>query len=162
MLSRDRLLELLNYDAETGNFSWRVARGSVTKGSLVGTSHSCGYARVRIDGELYYCHRLVFLIEDGVMPEFEVDHIDGNTSNNKRTNLRKSTHKENLTSTKLRKDNTSGHKGVYYKKDLGKFVVQAKVNGKQTYFGIYLTLEEAAEKARQVREEYFKEFARHE
>jgi hypothetical protein len=99
-------------------------------------------------------------MKTGKWPE-EVDHIDGDTSNNRWNNLRVATHQENLRSTKIRSDNKTGFKGVSLNKN-GRFVAQAKVNGKQTYFGLFDTPEEAAEVIRNVREEHYGAFARHE
>lgn len=160
MLTQERAKQLLQYDPETGKLYWKESRGSVAAGTELKASHSLGYVRARIDGELYYGHRLIFFMETGEWPD-EVDHMYGDTSDNRWDKIRPSTHKQNLTSTKLRKDNTSGYKGVSWNKNMKKYVAQAKVNGKQTYFGLYDTAEEASKVIIKVRNEFFGDFARH-
>ena len=76
----------------------------------------------------------------------EIDHIDRNTANNRVDNLRWCTRSENLLNTKLRSDNTSGHKRirVYNKEKDGRegFTVKSQT-GK--HIGVYDTMEDAIE-----------------
>ncbi len=69
---------------------------------------------------------------------FVVDHINGDTLDNRRSNLRVCTHVDNLRKAKLSKRNTTGVKGVSLT-NRGYF---AKIGN--TYIGYYPTLEEAA------------------
>ncbi len=71
------------------------------------------------------------------------DHIDHNTLNNQRTNLRKSTHAENLRNRGKNSNNTTGFKGVIFDKDRGCFAAQVKVDGKNYFLGYFVTAEEA-------------------
>ena len=61
----------------------------------------------------------------------EVDHIDRCKDNNCISNLRWSTRSENLQNVGIRKDNTSGHKNIHYRKDTNKFVFEKAIDGKK-------------------------------
>lgn len=71
----------------------------------------------RGERHIVYMHRQIMQPPDGM----EVDHIDGNTFNNLRSNLRVCTHAENIHNAKRPSNNKSGVKGVYFNKDIGKW-----------------------------------------
>ena len=51
-LTLERLRSVLDYDADTGIFRWKVATALRTKiGSVAGAQMKDGYIRIRIDGE---------------------------------------------------------------------------------------------------------------
>jgi hypothetical protein len=83
-----------------------------------------------------------------------VDHINHNTLDNTRKNLRNVTNSENMQNLRLYKTNTSGHRNVYFIK--GKWVVTMFVNGEKLKFGKFDAddLEQAVEVARRAREEF--------
>ncbi len=72
-----------------------------------------------------------------------VDHIDNNRLNNNLLNLRYATLKENGQNTKLRRDNTSGHKGVSYNKTFDKWRAQITIDGIKIHIGYYEHKEDA-------------------
>jgi HNH endonuclease len=72
-----------------------------------------GYWYLTINYQKLLAHRVAYKIMTGVDP-IEVDHIDGNRSNNKWSNLRNGTRSENARNTALKSNNTSGHHGVYF------------------------------------------------
>lgn len=119
-----------------------------------------GYRRFRHKGKSYKASRVIYYLAHNEWPEV-VDHIDGNRSNDQISNLRGTTRANNNKNVKKRKDNTTGYKGVSFKKKLGKYQVLVQVDGKNIYFGVYSDLEEAAEVARKAREDLHGEFARH-
>ena len=62
MITQKRLKRLLEYDAGTGEFRWLVSTSNRAPiGTLVRGKCRGGYLRARIDGRLYYCHRLAWL-----------------------------------------------------------------------------------------------------
>ena len=81
-----------------------------------------------------------------IQPEkpFEVDHINRNTLDNRRENLRKVTRAQNNYNQRLRKDNASGFRGVYYRADRGTWDAMIKINKKCIYLGAFNTSKEAA------------------
>lgn len=94
---------------------------------------------VRPDGSKFHLwmHRVIL----GLPEEFECDHRDGNGLNNRRENLRRATTQENRRNVGLRRDNTSGFKGV--QRQNGKWVPRIAVDGKQRHLGYFSTPEDA-------------------
>ena len=89
-------------------------------------------------------HRLVakvFIPNPDNKPE--IDHIDRNPANNHVDNLRWVTRSENCLNTKIRSDNTSGHKNIYWNKEREQFQVKKFKDNKEIYLGAFKTLEEA-------------------
>lgn len=104
---------LLAYSPETGEFKWLVCRSRKSQvGSVAGNLNQKGYVIIGISGRTYQAHRLAFLFMEGFFPESQVDHIDGNRSNNRFSNLRKCSPKENNENRKIPCNNTSGYLGV--------------------------------------------------
>jgi hypothetical protein len=153
-ISQARLREILNYDEATGVFAWRVRRGIGTPaGKVAGTVKPKGYIVIFIEGRCYFAHRLAFLYMQGVWPDDQVDHIDGNRANNAWANLRTATARENSWNAKRKRDNRVGLKGVSGAKN--KFRASIYVDGKNRYLGLFATPEAAhaahVEAARQLR-----------
>lgn len=90
------------------------------------------------------CSRVIFLLQNGYLNTGkEIDHIDGNSLNNKTLNLRESNRFQNSYNSKISKINTSGHKGVYWNKENDKWKVKICKNGKQYFFGYYVNKDDA-------------------
>lgn len=86
MLTQKRLLAVLNYDPKSGLFKWTHGAGA---GTIAGTRHDGrGFLKVSIDGERHFLHRLAWLWMTGAMPRTNVEHADGDRSNNRWANLR--------------------------------------------------------------------------
>lgn len=146
MLSLERVNALLSYDQETGLLIWRVSPSNNIKiGQAAGTISDRGYLRVRINHKQYPAHRLAWMLSHGYYPEHEVDHINGNKLDNKLTNLRLASRAQNNANMLLRKDNTSGFKGVSWRPHNKKWVARMSVNGKRKTIGHFATKEEAAQ-----------------
>lgn len=90
-------------------------------------------------GRYIRLHRLILDITD---PDVVIDHIDGNTLNNTRANLRACSHAENMLNRGPASHNTLGLKGVY-PKGASRFRAIIKSAGKQHYLGSFPTPEEA-------------------
>jgi hypothetical protein len=118
MINTEKLLAYAidNYRYENGNLYWIKPGAKRTVGSVAGTKGDPrGYVRlsIHIDGKHHrvLAHRAIFLMHHGYLPH-EIDHIDGNPLNNRIENLREVTKSENLSNTKIYRNNTSGTKGV--------------------------------------------------
>ena len=156
--TQECLNELFEY--RDGNFYWKKRTSNrINIGDKAGTLCDRGYIRVFVNGKGYKLHRLIFLMRYGYLPKI-IDHIDGNTSNNKVENLREATQSQNLCNTKIRSDNSSGIKNVCWHKYKKQWYVQVQINGKAKSFGCYQDIELAELVAIMAREKYHKEFAR--
>lgn len=145
MLTQERLKELLSYDLESGEFRWRVERRGAAKGNIAGRLTASGYNHISIDSSSYYAHRLAWLYVHSVWPTRDIDHIDADKANNRLKNLREVTRTQNLFNTGLWSHNTSGYKGVHYRKSSGKYMAYAQLEGKTKHLGSYTTAELASE-----------------
>lgn len=96
----------------------------------------------RDDGKrtLLKMHREILGAEPGV----DVDHVDGNTLNNQRDNLRLCNRQQNTFNSRGQKNSVSKYKGVSWHKHTRKWFAQIGVNGKNIFLGYYDTPEEAA------------------
>jgi hypothetical protein len=89
-----------------------------------------------------------------------VDHISGNTLDNRKVNLRTCTYAENCRNRSKQKNNSSGFKGVSFKRPTNRWVAQIMVNGNYIHLGYFFTLEEAAAKYNEAALKYHGEYAR--
>lgn len=156
-ITQVQLKELLHYDPETGIFTRLRGKG---KGTIAGTLHH-GYIEIRAGGPIYGAHRLAWLYVHGELPENEIDHRDGNRSNNRISNLREATRQDNNINRKRPKHNASGIKGVFLEKRYGTWTAQITHNGNQMNLGSFKTKEEAAAVLTAKRIELHGEFCNH-
>ena len=140
MLTQERLKELLNYNPETGIFTWigkSGVRSHIKLGDIAG-SISNGYLQISISNKIYKSHRLAWLYMTGKFPENQIDHIDLVKSNNKFSNLRDVSNSENLQNIKTRKKhNKSGYLGVCKTKQTKKFKASITLRGKSIHIGYF-------------------------
>ena len=143
-LTAEYLRSILNYDQETGIFTWKVRTANRVKvGDAAGCPDGGGYLRIKVQSRLYRAHRLAWLHTHGVWPKGELDHINRNRSDNRVSNLRDISHKQNLQNSGKRSDNTSGHTGVYWYKPYSKWRALIMHNYKLIHLGYFSILEEA-------------------
>lgn len=161
MITQDELKEFLQYDAETGIFTWLKRTSNRVKiGAVAGTKHCAGYVSISLNGKLYLAHRLAWLYTHGELPKHEIDHINGKRNDNRILNLRQATHKQNLYNTGMFSHNSSGIRGVFQRKDTGKWQAQTKENGRHKSLGCYKTAELAAAAYQDYAQRTFGEFRR--
>lgn len=89
-----------------------------------------------------------------------VDHENGNGLDNQRSNLRQATQSENQRNAALRKDNSSGRKGVGWSNRAKKWRARIRLHGKQTHLGLFTDKEQAHAAYRAAAHHLFGEFAR--
>jgi len=119
LLTQQRLKEVLNYDAESGVFTWTVTRTRAVNGRVAGNVDSHGYWIIGIDGVRHNSHRLAWLYVYGFYPK-EVDHQNHDRADNRLVNLRATDRIGNGKNISKPIDNTSGVVGVSWTKRLGK------------------------------------------
>jgi len=138
-LTYRRINELLKYDLKSGTFTWKVNRGPVKASSEAGctvqVNDTISYIQIRVDGTLYYAHRLAFLLMLGRWPHDGVDHCNGDGLNNSWINLREVSHTENTKNQKRSERNTSGATGVFWDKSHQKWVAEIQANGEKRRIG---------------------------
>lgn len=142
-LTASRLREVLRYDPETGRFSWKLQRGRQKAGSDAGWKGGDRYVQIGISGRLYYAHRLAWLYETGNWPTDQLDHINGDPSDNRIANLRECTNSENGQNLGRKRNNTTGATGVVWDKSRNKWRAQIRENGKVRGIGRFNLFEEA-------------------
>jgi hypothetical protein len=133
-LSLDDVLTQFNYDKETGVFT---RAGSDKPCGTLCKKH--GYIVVSVCGKQVRAHRLAWFMVAGKLPESDIDHIDGNRANNAWSNLRIATPSQNIANARLRKDTSSGYKGVTYHRATGKWLARIRVNYELIPIGYFLT-----------------------
>lgn len=139
-LTQETLKTILSYDPKTGLFV-RLAGQNV--GQVAGSRNpNNGNVQIRVSGRLYLAHRLAYLYMTGEWPKDEIDHDDGNRSNNCWRNLRPATHAENHQNEKRRTDNKTGCSGVHRRED-GLYEARVNVNLERHVLGFFENLSEA-------------------
>jgi len=141
----DELKAVLDYSPFSGVFNWKVSPNSrVAVGSQAGTVDFWGYRKISYKRKMYKCHKLAWYFMTGVMPDFQIDHEDGIKTNNSWINLRPCNSSNNQANSGLRKNNTSGFKGVSFIKKSGKFMASIKHNYRLKNLGLFDSAEIAA------------------
>lgn len=179
-LAQKKLKELLTYNQETGIFTWKERQvemfnhcenpqiqckawnarfaGKQTGYKWKNKKAKTFYMRIGITlnkkSKLYLAHRLVFLYTEGQLPSEDVDHIDGDGTNNREDNLRKVSRQENHKNRSINSTNTSGYIGVYWYKVTQKWRVQIKVKGETKNGGYFKNKEDAIAKRKEMEIEY--------
>lgn len=169
----ERVRDALDYDPATGVFVWRerelssfatVRSGRVwnTKyaGKVAGSLDSGGYSKISIDAKDYRAHRLAWLYATGAWPAEQIDHRDGDTSNNRFDNLREATNAENGCNRCAYTNNSSGVKGVCWNGQRKKWMAQIQVDGCKIYLGLFTNLNDAAAAYAIAAQEHHGRFAR--
>lgn len=142
MITAERVRELFIYDPDTGVFTRRIATGRRNchrAGEIAGTRQNHGYIVISADHRRYVAHRLAWLYVYGVWPVGDLDHINGIKDDNRITNLREATRKENMQNVRKHKHNTSGHKGVAWHSQRNKWRAYIFVDYQQKHLGLFDT-----------------------
>lgn len=114
-------------------FKWSLGGGR--------TKDKNRYPCVSINGRTNYIHRMVLGLKKG--DKRFIDHIDRNTYNNQKSNLRIVSRSQNRCNSDREKSNKSGYKGIHWRPQNKKWYVQIAENGKVHYLGLYEDLNEA-------------------
>lgn len=171
--SPERLRQLLRYEPETGKLFWlpraadefQSARSCASfharfAGKQAFTANSYGYRAGRVDNILYVAHRVIWAIIYGEWPAEDIDHINGDRADNRLANLRAASRSENLCNRGMSPRNTSGHKGVYFDAQSGRWRAHIKKSGRFHFLGSFDLLDEALAARRSAETTLHGEFAR--
>jgi hypothetical protein len=141
--NREALVDSEDY-AAVSMYEWHVARtpkGKEYVATIQRYRSEKGRRRVML-------HRLIMNVhlQLGRKKEFLVDHINGDTFDNRRANLRLATNGQNMQNAGVRKSNKSGLKGVCYcsSRRGSKYRAYIQAEGRQFYLGTFATAHEAA------------------
>lgn len=174
-LGVETLRERLDYDPDTGNFVWkerplstfsckRVGRGWNNKyaNKAAGFTRNDGYLRITLQGKVKYLHRIAWAMQYGEWPEGQIDHIDGNPSNNSIKNLRDVTPQENNRNRAIDRRNKSGVIGVFWCDRTAKWRGQLTVNRNPIHLGYFTNKQDAiaARKAAEIEYGYHENHGR--
>lgn len=159
-LSHARLLEMLSYDPETGEFHWRVNRGGCVPGGLAGAINSKGYWVIMLDGRNFPAHRLAWFYAYSVWPKGQIDHRHGVRTDNRLAELRCADQFQQNGNSKLRVDNACGLKGVCFDKRKSKWRATITRRGRQRHLGYFSSAQEASTAYALAATQAFGEFAR--
>lgn len=146
-LTHARLLQALRYEPTTGKFFWRIrAAHRRFPGEPAGSPSKDGRIRIRIDGTLYYGYRLAWFYMTGAWPANNVDHINGDQTDDRWENLRDVTQAINLQNQRRApKHSRTGRLGVHATPD-GRFTSEIKAGKTRLRLGTHDT-PDAAEAA---------------
>jgi hypothetical protein len=154
------LRNLLDYDPETGELRWkrrdpkeffdgkryrydRGRRWNAQRADRLATRNRLdGYCSISLFGHKHLAHRVVWAIVHGRWPS-EIDHVNGNRSDNRLSNLREVTRTENNRNSAIQRNNTSGVVGVNRCKQTGTWEARIKLHGKTRRLGRFANFDDA-------------------
>jgi len=145
-MTQDQLKKILSYDPKTGIFHWKIKPSKRFPAGMQAGSNVEGYVRIHTNGRTYGAHRLAWLYVYGIEPEHQIDHINGNPSDNRIVNLRQATALENMQNIRRpQKNNSHGTLGVTYDSSKQLWRARITINGKRKYLGKFKSQEQAAQ-----------------
>lgn len=169
----EELRQLLSYDPESGALIWlprpvdMFAEGNCGSenvcatwnkryaGTEAGTvSEKYGYRILGIGGRLIGAHRIAWAMHHGFWAQSPIDHINGDSVDNRIRNLREVTPQQNQRNCHRRSDNKSGVTGVSRAPRGGGWVAKIRVDGTQRHLGTFDTIEAAAFARRQANKHF--------
>lgn len=125
-------------ELKRNNVSKNISPDRVAGYSDNGKNAKTPYIPIRYMGKVYLSHRIVWEMHNGSIPKgMQIDHIDGNGSNNKIENLRIVTGAENLKNKSKYRNNKSGVVGVSWDKASQKWHSYISDNGKRKSLGFF-------------------------
>lgn len=140
----DYLKSILEYNPETGVFKWKVSLAKCTHPrDVAGTIQLRGRRTIGINKRIYLSSRLAWLYMTGNWPPHIVDHRNRDNSDDRWSNLRAATNKQNAQNRNKPFTNTSGFKGISWERKRNRWKAIIEVNYKAIQLGSFSTREEA-------------------
>lgn len=137
MLTQSELMEILNYDPNTGEFIWKIHKKGIKDSLIAGSIKSTGYIDIVYNKNINKAHRLAWLYMTGNWPTKHIDHINGIRNDNRWCNLREASFAENAQNKAMSKNNTSGYTGVSWRKSRNKWQAMIFINKKRIHLGTF-------------------------
>lgn len=148
--SPEILRKLLRYDPETGKLFWRergveffkdecFCRSWNTKwaGKEAFKANLNGYKGGGVLGKTYKAHRVIWAMEKGYWPKYDIDHINHNTKDNRLENLRDSEKFQNMANMSRHKDSLSKYLGVCWSGKHKKWKAEISKRGNRFHLGLF-------------------------
>lgn len=163
VLSKKDIEKYLSYDPKTGRIDRKTINTPGNQryiGQEAGWIESKGYRAIMVCGKIYKAHRIAWLFLTGEWPEHQIDHINGNKSDNREINLRPATGYENQRNRGMLRTNSSGFKGVHLNKRRQKWVASIRTGNGQKHLGYFNSAEDASRAYYAAAQEYHGNFAK--
>lgn len=142
MITQEWLKEFTTY--KDGELWWKTKFTNACKiDKPIGSDKGNGYLVFRVGGKVYRVHRAIWCYHYGEWPTVDVDHINGNRSDNRIENLRLATRTQNNYNRSSTPGSSSKYKGVYKRRG-NKWVAEIWKNKKKYYLGSFDCEVEAA------------------
>jgi hypothetical protein len=155
--------DYISYDPETGELTWKRDHGKKVKqgqAAFLTSNLKTGHLRGFFKGGIYLAHRVAWFLHYGEQPPPVLDHINNTSTDNRIVNLRAACKATNKRNERIRKDNTSGVKGVS-QTPYGTWQARISANKKAYHLGSFGSLEEAATVLHAARTELHGDFHNH-
>lgn len=153
--------EVLAYDPDTGGLVWLVDKSwQIRKGYPAGWVSTSGYTKFTFDRVEYYAHRVAWALHNREWPAHQIDHINGDRSDNRILNLREATHAQNGRNLGKSRRNTTGVKGISYDPSKEKFRVRIMAGRQSYHVGYFARFEDAVNARSKASDLYHGEFGR--
>lgn len=149
---------LLRYEADSGHLFWLPRSPDMFEARQRTREHRCnqwnscwagkraftsidanGYHHGNIFCKTHYAHRVIWALVTGGWPSNEIDHINGDRSDNRWENLRAASHYKNMQNQRLSAANKSGLKGVCWDKKNRRWMAQIGADGRNIFLGYFDT-----------------------
>lgn len=152
----------LQYDPETGRVVWlKAGSGNRLAGKTAGCRRADGYVLIRVGAKLRGAHRIAVILMTGSDPIGVVDHINGDPSDNRWSNLRVCSQRNNRANSKTQtRPKSSKYKGVTWFAQRKKWMAKICVNYKTRTLGYFDNEHDAALAYNRAARETFGDFAR--
>ena len=148
------------FEYKDGELFWKKIGPNKRTDCPAGAVNRDGYRRIKIMYKLYAVHRLVWTYH-GNDPVAFIDHINGDVLDNRIENLRAVTHSQNCMNRQMRRNNTSGIKGVHWDSRKDQWIACVGLDYKSYRAGAFKTKEEAALAVIELRNKLHGEYAKH-
>lgn len=140
---------------DKSNLSWHMKYAQNTKSYYIRATANDGYSE---DGKRkqrpIYLHKLI--MDADFSKGEQVDHLDHDTLNNRKYNLKIKDNTRNATNRHgANRNSTTGVRNVFWSSGDQRYVVQLQVEGRNKRFGSFKNLDEAANLAEKLREEIY-------